>query len=169
MYDQFQRLWRVIENSASDPLEREHEWLAFLSIAVRAEGERQLPRARGCERAVARIREVIQDDCAARRTLAEMAALVGLSKIHLLRSFRERVGMPIFQFVKRVRAARALEMLRLGVAPIDAATAVGFFDQCHMSRAIKETYGLTPAAYRRSTIPRGLMAFGEGSSSGHFR
>ena len=61
-----------------------------------------------CRKALDRVRDVIVERYAERITLDDLAVETGFSKFYLERSFNERFGVPIHQFLKRVRIARAL-------------------------------------------------------------
>ena len=56
-------------------------------------------------------------------------------------------GLPIHQFLKRVRIARALALLRQGERPASVARAVGFADQPHLTRVFRSELGFTPRQY----------------------
>ena len=49
------------------------------------------------------------------------------------------------------RVARARELLRGGLPLADAAHAVGFADQAHMTRVFKQVYGSTPGVFRKAS------------------
>jgi AraC-like DNA-binding protein len=67
-----------------------------------------------------------------------------------VRSFSRQFGLTPHAYLigRRVEAARRL--LLEGVAPADVATAVGFYDQAHLTRHFKRHTATTPASYARS-------------------
>jgi AraC-like DNA-binding protein len=81
-------------------------------------------------------------------TLAELAALSGVSRFQLIRGFARWVGTTPHAYVlqKRVRLARRL--LAVGRSPAEAAAEAGFADQSHLTRAFTRQLGITPARYR---------------------
>ena len=83
--------------------------------------------------------------------LAELAAVAGLSRFELARTFRAQVGLPphAFQLDLRVRRARAL--LAGGEPPAAVAAACGFADQSHLHRVFKRAVGVTPGRYAASS------------------
>ncbi|MBI2800671.1 MAG: helix-turn-helix transcriptional regulator [Gammaproteobacteria bacterium] len=86
-------------------------------------------------------------------TLAEMAALVGISTWHFLRQFRARFGCAPHAYVIQRRIEHARCLLLRGVLPIkEVAAACGFSDQAHMTRQFRRHLGITPAAVRSSTL-----------------
>ena len=81
-------------------------------------------------------------------TLAELAALSGVSRFQLLRGFAREVGATPHAYVvqRRVLLARRLVAQRRSLA--EAAAGAGFADQSHMTRAFVPEFGITPARYR---------------------
>lgn len=82
--------------------------------------------------------------------LASLAALAALSPHHFGQAFKAATGVPPHQYVIRLRVARARELLRdprLTVA--DAAIAVGFSNQSHLTQHFRRLTGTTPARFRR--------------------
>jgi AraC-like DNA-binding protein len=85
-------------------------------------------------------------------SLAELAALAGVSRFKLLRGFAREVGTTPHAYLlqRRLRAARRL--LAAGQTPVQAAIEAGFADQSHLTRAFVRFFGMTPARYR-AAIP----------------
>jgi AraC-like DNA-binding protein len=97
--------------------------------------------------AVARARDAIAARFAEKLRLDEIAAIGGVSKFHLERAFHARMGVPVYQYLKRVRVSRALEQIRQGARPLDVSTRVGFADQPHITRVFQQELGFTPRQY----------------------
>jgi AraC-like DNA-binding protein len=87
-------------------------------------------------------------------SLARVGATLDRSVPHLVRSFTRQFGLSPHAYVigRRIDAARRL-MLQ-GAAPADVATAVGFYDQAHLTRHFKRHTATTPASYARSHTRR---------------
>ncbi len=81
--------------------------------------------------------------------LLELSAVCGVSAFHLIRCFRESVGLPPHAYLKALRVSRAQGMLRGGSTISDAAYTCGFSDQSHLTRTFKSVTGLSPGAYSR--------------------
>src|SRR5262249_26303238 len=77
-------------------------------------------------------------------SLAELAALSGVSRFQLLRGFAREVGTTPHAYLiqRRVRLVRSL--LAAGRSPADAALLAGFADQSHMTRAFARRFGISP-------------------------
>ena len=79
-------------------------------------------------------------------SLAELAALAGVDRFHLLRAFRRCLGLPhLYQTQLRLRHVKRLMLA--GESPAMAAAAAGFADQSHLIRKFKAAYGVTPGQY----------------------
>lgn len=86
-------------------------------------------------------------------SIAQMAALAGLSRSTFSRLFGEAMGQAPTEFVAKTRLYYAAELLRTSQAPIKAiAVSVGFSSRSHFSRAFRDAYGLDPTAYRHQQI-----------------
>jgi len=87
-------------------------------------------------------------------TLDELARAVHLSAFHLVRSFREHVGMPPSAYRRALRVEAARKLLQSGEPPSAVAAACGFYDQAHLNRHFKQATGVPPASYARAARPR---------------
>jgi AraC-like DNA-binding protein len=94
---------------------------------------------------------------AARRLLGERAPSVdalahelGLSRQHLARVFRQRVGVSPKTFAGVARLQRAVDLLGRAESPglAEAALALGYYDQAHMCRDFRELCALSPREVR---------------------
>ena len=90
-----------------------------------------------------------------RWTLARLASEVGVSRSTLAAEFSAIVGEPLMQYVTRLRMTRAADMLRWQpVAVTDVAWNVGYESVSSFTRAFRNFFGVTPAAYQRAQAPR---------------
>jgi AraC family transcriptional regulator len=99
-----------------------------------------------------RLREVliyIEDNLSQNLSLADIAAVAGLSVSHFKSLFRESVGMPAHQYLIRRRVERAKELLTEGKLPISQiAHEVGFAHQSHLARHLRRVLGVSPKTLR---------------------
>ena len=107
--------------------------------------------ARGSERAlVAAARGAIGADHPAAAGLFPLAALLSVSPYRLSRAFTRELGVSLTRYRNRVRVARALDRLEAGEAHLGVLAAdLGFADQAHLSRTVRDHLGHTPTALRR--------------------
>lgn len=72
-----------------------------------------------------------------------------LSRRSAQRHFRQATGMTHSTFRQIERARRAVRLLQDGHSILDTVHETGFFDQPHMTRALKQLVGQTPAGVLR--------------------
>ena len=81
-------------------------------------------------------------------SLAELAALSGVSRFQLLRGFTREAGTTPHAYLVQRRVRLVRRLLAAGRSPVDAALMAGFADQSHMTRAFIRQFGITPGRYR---------------------
>ena len=123
---------------------------AFATALEPLLGDTAAPIARPERGPVRRAREHLDAEYDHNTSLAALSALSGLSAFHLLRSFRDEVGLPPAQYQAHVRVRRAKALLRDGCSLAETAGATGFVDQSHFTRCFKRIVGVTPGIYARS-------------------
>ncbi len=100
-----------------------------------------------------RISEVLRYiECNAAETLGldTLAGVARTSKYHFLRTFRHLVGMTPYQFLLAVRMRRAAVRLATSAAPVSAiAYETGFGDLSTFNGRFRDTFGMSPTAFRR--------------------
>jgi len=70
---------------------------------------------------------------------------------YLARTFRSHFGTPLGSYARRLRLTWAASQLSSTDDPIARiALEAGFFDQSHFTRAFRQSYGMTPLAYRKA-------------------
>ncbi|MBK8096302.1 MAG: helix-turn-helix domain-containing protein [Planctomycetes bacterium] len=85
-------------------------------------------------------------------TLSELAAHVGVHRSHLARTFLRHRHRTIGDELRRLRSARAADLLASTKLPLpDIALRAGFADQAHFTRVFGRLTGCTPATFRRAT------------------
>jgi AraC-like DNA-binding protein len=117
-----------------------------------------LPRRtrRGAEpassRAIVQLREYLDAQCPRIVPLSEMCRVVAISPFHLVRSFRETVGLPPGAYLLRRRIERAQRLLASGMPISMVAQEAGFSDQSHLARHFKRIVGMTPGQYAKRAL-----------------
>lgn len=103
---------------------------------------------------VAAARAAIVADHPAARGLLPLAALLGASPYRLSRAFPRQLGVSLTHYRNRVRVGRALDRIEDGEPSLARLAAdLGFADQAHLCRTVKEQLGHTPTALRRLLEP----------------
>lgn len=139
-----------LTTATPDPLAVEEGVLRMLAHLVARHGS--VPPARSSPpplviRALRRL-----DDCPEQSvTLADLAALSGVSRFQLLRGFTQATGITPHAYLLQQRVRLARRLLAAGQRPAEAAAGAGFADQSHLTRAFRRQLGITPARYRAAT------------------
>lgn len=92
-------------------------------------------------------RNYLHAHCHENVTLQRLAAAAGLSPYHLLRAFRDRVGLTPHAYMTQLRVERARVLLRSGLSLSETTYQTGFVDQSHFTRQFKKMMGVTPGQY----------------------
>jgi AraC-like DNA-binding protein len=96
-----------------------------------------------------RAREVILADEPNSANLIALARLLETSPSHLSRTFRHHTGMSLSRYRNRVRVSRALQRIDEGETDLARlATILGFSDQAHFTRTMRNELGRTPGEVR---------------------
>ena len=98
------------------------------------------------------VRDYLIDNYSQNVSLKMLAEIAGLSPFHLVRSFRDRVGIPPHKFQICVRLERSKDLLRKRWLIANVAAECGFADQSHYIRSFKRVVGVTPTIYRDSQL-----------------
>lgn len=94
--------------------------------------------------------QLLLDDLAGDRPVAELAGRCGLSRSHFTRAFKASMGLPPHHWLMRHRVECARALLERSDESIAAiAASCGFADQSHLTRVFHAIAGASPAAWRR--------------------
>lgn len=138
-----------LDDGAAPLMEREANWWAAMGLLFGRYGEPkpQMDETGRETRKMARVRDYIAAHHDRDVAVDELAALVGLSRYHLIRAFSKEYGLPPHAYANQLRLIAAKRLLAEGRCPADAAASAGFYDQSHLNRAFKRAYGITPGAW----------------------
>jgi AraC-like DNA-binding protein len=96
---------------------------------------------------IQRVRTYLDEHYSENISLTQLAAIAQLSPFHLLRAFREQVGLPPHTYHLQRRVMHAKHLLAQGQSCVDVALAVGFADQSHFTKNFKRIVGVSPGRY----------------------
>jgi AraC-like DNA-binding protein len=128
--------------------------LALLAVA---RAEATLANAVPAEREPAWMSQVVDrlHDTSTRVSLAELADSVGLTRRQLGTTFRRVHGCSVGEFQRRARIAAACDLMDDPATPLATiATATGFADHAHFTKAFKRVLGMAPSEYRQAALSR---------------
>jgi AraC family transcriptional regulator len=97
---------------------------------------------------LARITEYVDANMGRPIGLAELAALVNVSRFHFARLFKRSTGNTAITFVERIRIRRSQALIVDTDIPLaEIALLTGFADQSHFTRRFHRYIGCTPAVF----------------------
>lgn len=97
---------------------------------------------------IRRVKKLISDRLNINHSLNDLAKESGLSRYHLIRSFKQTYGLSphAYQLDERIKHAKTL--LKSGHSLIDTSYLLGFADQSHLQRNCKKRLAITPKQYQ---------------------
>ena len=143
----FARLFACLTTSCLDTLATEESLLRSLIYMLRQHGTMR-PSSDGPSPSVAKAIQRLDSALDESVSLAELAALSGVSRFQLLRGFAREIGVTPHAYLVQRRVRLARRLLADGQTPAQAAVQAGFADQSHMTRAFVRQFGVTPGRYR---------------------
>ena len=94
------------------------------------------------------VKELILDQLDCNLTLDEFSQHTGLSRYHLIRSFKQTYGQSPHAFQLDQRIQKSKSLLQQGNSISDTANLLGFADQSHFQRNFKKRIAVTPGQYQ---------------------
>ena len=94
--------------------------------------------------------EFLNEHSETHTSLADLAALCGVSIYHFARSFSAQLGCAPFEYQRALRLEKARELLRESDLAVEAVgIAVGIESASNFARLFRRTAGLSPSEYRK--------------------
>lgn len=97
---------------------------------------------------IACILKYIHENTGQKLSVDELVGQVPLSRRLLETRFKAEMGIPIYEYVIRVRIERMAQMLSQGMSVSEAAAELGLSDIKNVSRTFRQIMGLSPSEYR---------------------
>jgi AraC-like DNA-binding protein len=153
-----QQLRRRLRTGAATALDTEEEGLGLLEAtlagACRVRGvsarRERATTARARRDTVEAAKLILASQPGQNASLSSLARAVSCSPFHLARLFRAEAGMPVHQFVLRIRMALALERIAEQGTPLSSlALDLGFSSHSHFTALFRQTFGVSPSDFRR--------------------
>ena len=96
-------------------------------------------------------RELLEQDLVNPPSLSRLARLAGTNEFALKKGFKQIFGLPVFQFLQKLRMTKALELLYTGEQQVgEVALAVGYENMSAFARAFRQTHGISPSELRKT-------------------
>lgn len=107
----------------------------------------------GASRRLILYRDVIEADITGSLDLQHLANPACVSRFQVIRDFKRMTGLTPGAYIRNQRLRLAGRLIEQGLSLAEAAVESGFSDQSHLSRAFKNTHGITPRVYQRAIRP----------------
>jgi len=154
------RAHRACEEGA-DSLTVESLTLAALTFLIRHHADQRFA-VRPYKKelaAVKRAKEYLAENFTQNISLDTLSKIAYLSPFHLLRAFRQTVGLPPHEYLINLRVEHAKQLLAKGRPLAEVAYETGFCDQSHFNRQSKRLIGITPGHYlKKSNFVQNIQA-----------
>lgn len=135
---------------ANGPLAHESALLMFLDDVFRMrQPRRDSPLAATERQNLKRAREFLDAHFRDNFSLAHLAGIAGVSRFHLIRSFKRQMGLTPAAYHTQLRILAAKKLISNGCPIAQAAADVGFADQSHLTRHFQRIIGTTPGRYEQ--------------------
>lgn len=130
-------------------------WSKYRDVEVLSGGEADGDGTAGRPDIVETVKQALARLPAAATSLDDLATYTGMSPSHLARLFSRGAGLPVHQYLLRLRLGTALERMSDTSVPMSAiALDSGFSSASHFTNAFHKTFGLTPTQWRASLPAR---------------
>jgi len=124
------------------------EWFRYIVSTLKGNTESLFPNIDS------RLRSIfyyVNENISKKITLEELADLIYVSKSHLIYLFKEYIGQPPMDYVKKIKIQKAKELLLTTKLPLNKISErIGYDNQSQFSRAFRQDTGMSPTAYRNS-------------------
>lgn len=145
-------LQREIDGTLPDRVRATHHYAGLLAIWLRRQSLKQtddVERPKTSEILTARYSDLIERDFRSSKTVADYAAILGVTPTHLSRVCNQACGRPASALITDRVHFEARMMLAETKTPIkDVAADLGFASAAYFTRAFQLHTGMTPSAFR---------------------
>lgn len=144
----------ALVESICDCLDRDETWASLIAAAgtgwsLLAGLAAQRQRRSGDAGPLRLVQDHLREHLTSPVRLSELAELAGFSTSHFSARFRAFTGYSVIEYVKRLRMARARQLLLTTDRTIaEIAAGVGYPDSFYFSRVFSTVNGISPSAFR---------------------
>jgi len=97
------------------------------------------------------VKKYMQDFPENRLNLEQISRIMYISKYHLIRKFKEEIGLTPHKFQIQNQVRKAQRLLENGLPITEVALATGFYDQSHLIKHFRSIVGITPSKYKAAS------------------
>ncbi len=100
-------------------------------------------------------RQIIEENYSYVFGVAELCEMVGVSKEHLVRSFKQCFGVTPGTYITEVRLKKAKELLTETDYPLKVIAAMcGYSGEGYFGKAYRKHFGVSPGSERKKNVKR---------------
>ena len=138
----------IKSNRSTDPAEKLRGNALLMQLIVTLYSSVNYKKA--CSAVIERSKKYMEENYTEEITLKALGELTGYSHIHIMRLFRQEVGVTPHKWLTEIRINRAKALLAEGNATLEEiAEGCGFSSPSHFKILFKDVTGFTPGAYRK--------------------
>jgi AraC-like DNA-binding protein len=153
VYETFIQLCNDVMNEKISCLEKEEKWTMFVSELFLKYAQQTIPKIPSKALSWAeKIKSYIHENLQEEIMLQDISHALDLSVIHILRVFKQTVGLSIHAYILNEKVHFAKGLIEKNIPICEVAQQSGFFDQSHLNREFKKVFQLTPRAYQKNII-----------------
>jgi len=104
----------------------------------------------GASRRLVLYRDIIEANITGDLDLQHLASPACVTRFQVIRDFRRMTGLTPGAYIRNQRLRLASRLIEQGVGLAEAAVESGLSDQSHLSRAFRNTHGITPRMYQQA-------------------
>jgi|GEM_PF-2794540 len=147
--------WEQADRFLANPI-KEQEILSHMKYLLEKEALNDYPKKIQVDPIVKQVQHIIENRISeVNYSISDLCREVGISHSQLHRRLQAQTGMSISKFIRNIRLERAKELLADPSLPIAAvAIDTGFKDPDYFYRVFKQTFDLTPGAFRRQELQK---------------
>ncbi len=147
LFGAIKRLHNIWQNDPDDALVIESAWIDCFQLFSRTETQTAASQSSSLlDIALAWLDQHLTENF----SLGQWATATGISRMQLIRLFRQQLHISPHQYYLNRRIQKAKTLLKHGAKLDDTAYELGFADQAHFQRTFKRYAAVTPLRYQRN-------------------
>ncbi|SDX14995.1 AraC family transcriptional regulator [Marinobacter mobilis] len=157
-YQRYCRMADCLLDDHRDLLDKQTEVVEFLSDLMHELAQQSAEQAIQAPEAVTALIQYLDNHAAEEVSLDTLCELSGYSAGHLIRAFKQHVGLTPHAYLVNRRIQLGRDALKNGTPIAEAAQNAGFADQPHFQRTFKRLMAATPNQYQTVSSDQQVQA-----------
>ncbi|GAA0851602.1 AraC family transcriptional regulator [Marinobacter szutsaonensis] len=157
-FERYCQLAECLLEPGHELLEKQSKLVEFLSDLMHELASKPVATAPKTPEILADLARYLEDHATDDVSLDTLCELSGFSPGHLIRAFKQHLGLTPHAYLVNRRVQLGRHELKNGSAIAEAALNAGFADQPHFQRVFKRLMAATPNQYRRASADHKVQA-----------